>query len=103
GRHIALFWDEVINLEVGVELDAPFGGFGEVIGSATPAGAVGTAVHFWAYNRLPEAHQPIRQWCAEHGYPLAGPNREIYSHWIEEWNQIPAKIRTDVYYLVKRD
>src|SRR5436305_1594965 len=65
GRHVALYWDGVINLEVGVELDAPFAGHGEVVGSATPAGTVATAVHFGPYGRLCEAHQAIGQWCAE--------------------------------------
>src|SRR5262249_44846569 len=57
GRHIAIYWDDVINLEGGVELEAPFAGHDEVVGSATPAGAVATAVHFGPYGRLPEAHQ----------------------------------------------
>jgi effector-binding domain-containing protein len=103
GRHVALYWDDVINLEVGVELDAPFAGHGEVVGSATPAGAVATAVHLGPYDRLPEAHQAIRRWCADHGYTVAGPNWEIYGHWMDEWNNDPAKIRTDVFYLVKTD
>ena len=103
GRHIALCWDDQINLEVGVELDTPFGGHGDVVGSATPAGAVATAMHFGPYGRLHEAHQAIRQWCANHGYTLAGPNWEIYGHWNDEWNNDPAKIRTDVFYLVKTD
>lgn len=46
GRHVALYWDDVFNLEVGVELDTPFAGHGEVVPSATPAGTVVTAVHF---------------------------------------------------------
>jgi effector-binding domain-containing protein len=106
GRHIAIYWDcwdDQINLEVGVELDAPFAGHGEVVGSATPAGAVATAVHFGPYNRLHEAHAAIRQWCADQGYTLASPNWEIYGHWIDEWNNDPAKIRTDVFYLLKTD
>jgi effector-binding domain-containing protein len=103
GRHVAIYRDDVINLEVGVELDAPFAGHGEVVGSATPAGAVATTVHFGPYNRLGEAHQAIRQWCAKHGHTVAGPNCEVYGHWIDEWNNDPAKIRTDVYYLVKTD
>jgi effector-binding domain-containing protein len=103
GRHVALSWEDVINLEVGVELDAPFAGHGEVVGSATPAGAVATAVHFGPYGRLGEAHQAIRQWCATHGHTLAGPNWEIYGHWIDEWNNDPSKIRTDVFYLVTTD
>src|SRR5262249_24353651 len=50
GRHIAIYWDDVITLEVGVELDAPFAGHGEVVGSATPAGAVASTVHFGPYD-----------------------------------------------------
>ena len=103
GRHIALYLDGQINLEVGVELDTPFAGHGEVVGSATPAGSVATAVHFGPYHGLPEAHRAIRRWCADHGHALAGPNWEIYGHWIDEWNTDPAKIRTDVFYLIKTD
>lgn len=103
GRHVALYWDDKINLEVGVELDAPFAGHGEVVGSATPAGAVATATHFGPYNRLSEAHQAVCRWCADNGYTLAGPNWEIYGHWVDEWNRDPAKIRTDVFYLLKTE
>jgi effector-binding domain-containing protein len=101
GRHVALYLDDQINLEVGVELDTPFAGHGEVIGSATPAGTVATAVHFGPYQRLHEAHQAIREWCARHGYERAGPNWEIYGHWTDECSSDPAKIRTDVFYLLK--
>ena len=100
GRHVAVYWDGQINLEVGAEVESPFAGHGEVVGSATPAGTVATAIHFGPYNRLSEAHQAIRQWCADHGYTLAGPNWEIYGHWQDEWNRDPAKIRTDVFYLL---
>jgi len=103
GRHVALYWDDQINLEVGVELDAPFGGHGEVVGSATPAGLVATAIHFGPYNQLGAAHQAIISWCAQHGHTLAGPNWEIYGHWIHQWCDDPSKIRTDVYYLLKTD
>src|SRR5437588_7281090 len=98
GRHIAVYLDCQINLEVGVELDAPFAGHGEVVGSATPAGTVATTVHLGPYGRLHEAHRAIRQWCANHGYALAGPNWEIYGHWKDEWNNDPTKIRTDIFY-----
>jgi effector-binding domain-containing protein len=101
GRHVALYWDGVINLEVGVEIDAPFSGIGEVIVSATPAGQVVTTTHFGPYQRLHEAHQAIRDWCADHGHQPAGPDWEIYGHWKDEWNHDPSKIRTDVFYLLK--
>jgi effector-binding domain-containing protein len=102
GRHIALYWDDEFNLDVGVELAAPFACHGEVVSAATPAGAVATAVHFGPYNQLPAAHQAIRQWCAAHGHALAGPNWEFYGHWLHEWCDDPSKIRTDVYYLLNR-
>src|SRR5437868_4454670 len=54
GRHVALYLDDQINLEVGVELEAPFAGHGEVVGSALPAGTVVTTTHFGPYNRLHE-------------------------------------------------
>jgi effector-binding domain-containing protein len=79
----------------------PTAGHGELVGSALPAGTVATAVHFGPYNRLAAAHQAIRRWCVEHGYPLAGPCWEIYGHWIHEWCDDPSKIRTDVFYLLK--
>jgi effector-binding domain-containing protein len=103
GRHVALYFDDKINLEVGVELDSPFAGYGEVVGSATPAGTVATTVHFGPYDQLHQAHKAICQWCANHDYTLAGPNWEIYGHWKDEWNSAPAKIRTDVFYLLKTD
>ena len=103
GRQVALYWDDQINLEVGVELDTPIVGHDEVVSSATPAGTIATLTHLGPYNRLHEAHHAVRHWCANHGYELAGPNWEIYGHWAEEWNADPMKIRTDVFYLLKTD
>src|SRR5689334_10956037 len=93
GRHVAVYLDGQINLQVGVELASAFAGDGEVVSSATPGGAVATAVHFGPYHRLGQAHEAIRRWCAEHGHELAGPNWEIYGHWQDEWNRDPRKIR----------
>src|SRR5438552_2588788 len=103
GRHVALYWDDQINLDVGVELETPFAGHGEVVGSATPAGAVATSTHLGPYDRLHEAHRAVLRWCADRGYELAGPNWEIYGHWMDEWNSDPSRIRTDVFYLLKSD
>jgi len=103
GRHVALYLDDKINLEVGVELGTDFAGHGEVVASATPAGIVASAVHFGPYDRLHEAHQAIRQWCANHDYVLAGPNWEIYCHWTDECKTDASKIRTDIFYLLKSD
>jgi len=103
GRHVAVYLDSQINLEVGVELEAPFAGYGEVIGSATPAGTVATTTHFGAYGLLHVAHDAIRRWCRNNGYALTGPKWEIYGHWKDEWNSDPAKITTDIFYLLDAD
>ena len=101
GRHVAVYLDDQINVEVGVELESPIAGDDELVGSATPAGPVATTVHFGPYGRLHEAHDAIRNWCAAQGRTPAGPNWEIYGHWMDEWNKDPSKIRTDVFYLLK--
>ncbi|HEX4962175.1 MAG TPA: hypothetical protein VF173_15170 [Thermoanaerobaculia bacterium] len=53
-------------------------------------------VHYGPYERLGGAHDAVRHWCAEHKLALAGPLWELYGHWEED----PAKLRTDVFYLV---
>src|SRR5262245_34566746 len=100
GRHVAVYLDDKINLEVGVELEAPFGGYGDVVDSATPAGLVATTTHYGPYGLLHEAHEAILRWCATNGHVLAGPSWEIYGHWQDEWNSDPTKITTDVFYLL---
>ena len=98
GRHVALYLDDVFNLEVGVELEAPFGGHGEVVASSLPAGQVATTTHFGPYQQLGDAHDAIQQWCTAHRREALLPCWEIYDHWRDEWNKDPGKIRTDVYY-----
>src|SRR5258708_5706109 len=70
GRHVAVYLDGQINLEVGVELEAPFAGFGEVVGSALPVGRVASTMHLGPYNQLHLAHKAIVDWCATHGHKL---------------------------------
>jgi effector-binding domain-containing protein len=98
GRHIALYWDRTIRLEVGVELLGPFTEHGEVVLSATPAGTVASATHIGPYSGLGVAHDAVHQWCRANNHSLAGPSWEIYGHWQPEWNNDPSLIRTDVYY-----
>jgi effector-binding domain-containing protein len=98
GRHVAIYWDGSIRLEVGVELDQVFQEGGEIVRSATPAGPAAFALHFGPYQQLGAAHAAIRQWCSAHNHRLAGPNWEIYGHWQREWDNNPSRIRTDVFY-----
>jgi effector-binding domain-containing protein len=98
GRHVAIYWDGSIRLEVGVEFYGPFVEHGEVVRSATPAGAVASTTHWGPYSRLGAAHDAVRRWCRANNHTLAGPNWEIYGHWQPDWNTDPSQIRTDVYY-----
>jgi effector-binding domain-containing protein len=97
GRHVALYLDGVINLEVGALVQQPFTGDDRVVCSSTPAGLVAATQHVGPYSRLGEAHSAIRDWCAKHGHSCALPNWEIYGH----WNDDPAQLITDVYYLLQ--
>src|SRR6476659_9127975 len=56
GRHVAVYLDNQINLEVGVELEAPFGGHVEVVVSSTPCGTAVTTTHFGPYGQLDQAY-----------------------------------------------
>lgn len=100
GRNLAVYLDEQINLEVGVEVDGSFAGVGEVVPSSTPAGTVATTTHLGPYQLLGNAHRAIRDWCKQNGRRIAGPNWEIYGHWRDEWNNDPSQIVTDVFYLI---
>ena len=100
GRHVAIYWDGSIRLEVGVELFGPFTDQGEVVRSATPAGDVASIAYFGPYGGLGAAHDAIRTWGDVNSRQLAGPSWEIYGHWQDDWNSDPSRIRTDVCYLL---
>jgi effector-binding domain-containing protein len=103
GRHVAVYWDGAMRLEVGVEMTESFAEGGDVVRSATPAGPAASVVHLGPYGQLGAAHQAIRDWCSAHNLKLAGPNWEIYGHWQDEWNADPSRIRTDVFYQLAQD
>lgn len=98
GRHVAIYWDGTIRLEVGVEMIGSIPDEGDVVRSATPAGPTASVVHLGPYQRLGSAHRAIVDWCAAHHLQLAGPNWEIYGHWQDAWNTDSSQIRTDVFY-----
>jgi effector-binding domain-containing protein len=47
--------------------------------------------------RLSEAYSAIQNWSKESGRQFAGPFWELYGH----CNDDPAKVRTDIYYLLR--
>ena len=96
GRHVAIYLDGAINLEVGVEVGGAFPSADSVVPSATPAGTVATVTHFGDYAKLCDAHAAVREFCRRRGLTLAGPNWEIYGHMND-----PRKVTTEVCYLVE--
>jgi effector-binding domain-containing protein len=97
GRHLALYLDDVMNIEVGVEIAQPFPGDDRVVCSSLPAGRVATTAHIGPYHLLGDAHSAVKKWCSANGHKLAGPSWEIYGHWTDD----PTKLRTDVYWLLR--
>jgi effector-binding domain-containing protein len=97
GRHVALYLDCVMNIEVGVEVLQPFAGNGRVVCSALPTGLAVTTAHLGPYNKLSDAYDAVRDWATKNGHTLTGPSWEIYGHWTDD----PAQLRTDIFWLVK--
>jgi effector-binding domain-containing protein len=102
GRHVAIYWDDAMRLEIGAETSAPFDEREGLVRSATPSGTIAWTTHFGPYGGLDGAHDALQRWCAENKRRLAGPSWEIYGHWQREWNADPSRIRTDVFYLLSR-
>ena len=96
GRNVMLYRDDVPNVEVGVQVTAPFEPAGRVVPSVLPGGEVASTVHRGPYDVLGEAHVALRAWCASHNHALTGIRWEIYGDWRED----PADLETEVCYLL---
>ncbi len=84
-------------IEVGVQVEGPFEGSGQVVCSLTPQGNVATTLHTGPYDHLGQAHTAIMNWAKEQGLPLTGFSWEVYGDWQED----PNKLTTEVFYLLK--
>jgi len=96
GKLVAIYWDNEMNLEVGVEVGQTFAGNDRVICSSLPAGLVATTVHWGPYSGLGAAHAAVQKWCKDHGHEPIRPCWELYGH----WSDAPSQLRTDVFYLL---
>ena len=96
-RNIMLYLDDVPRVEVGVELLVPCPLTGRVVASALPTGQVAMTVHHGSYSGLAAAHRAVTDWCAAQGKPKTGVRWEIYG----PHNDDPAKVWTEVYYLLR--
>lgn len=88
--------DGQVDVEIGVQVVAPFRSEDGVVCSHTPFGKAAHAVHFGDYSELPRVHMAVTSWCRERGHVLAGRSWEVYGDWEED----TAKRRTDVFHLL---
>lgn len=64
--------------------------------TATPAGEVATVAYFGDYAEMASGYAALDEWCAANGRRRAGVSWEVYG----DWNDDPAKLRTDIYTLL---
>jgi effector-binding domain-containing protein len=97
GQTVALYFDQVFNFEAGVEVFGPVPPHDEVYASETPGGRVATITLWGPYEELSLAHTAIARACVGSGLRVAGPCWEVYGDWSDD----PARLRTDVFYLLR--
>jgi effector-binding domain-containing protein len=83
-------------IEAGVEVFGDFEERGAVQRVTTPAGEAAVVAHYGDYSAMGGAYAALDQWCAANGRRLAGVNWEVYG----DWDDDPAKRRTDVHKLL---
>lgn len=98
GHNVAVYWNRD-SVEVGIQIVEKFEPTELVVCSATPAGQVARTTHFGPYSELGPAHDAVLGWCKRNNRALAGPFWEIYGDWEED----PARLQTDVLYLLATD
>jgi predicted transcriptional regulator YdeE len=83
-------------IDAGVEVPDGFTAGGALRRVDTPAGEAAAVTHYGDYADLAGAYAALEQWCTASGRQPAGTNWEVYGDWDED----PAKRRTDVYFLL---
>jgi effector-binding domain-containing protein len=78
GHNVMLYYDDVPNVEVGVQVTGSFPASGQVVASELPGGLVATATHTGPVAAIGDTHLAVRDWSTANGYLLAGPHWEIY-------------------------
>ena len=88
--------NEPMDIDFGVQVGRPFEREGNVRCIETPTGEVARTVHVGPYDRLGDAHNAIRAWCAANNRKIAQASWEIY----DDWNDDPALLETTIKYLL---
>lgn len=99
GHNVMVYRDGaggLVDVEVGVQVDAPFERAGRVVASATPSGPAARTVHRGSPEGIGAAHDAVVAWCAEHGHRLTRTRWEVYGDWTAD----PADFETEVCWLL---
>lgn len=86
-----------LTIEAGVEALTEFTDRGPVRHASTPSGEVAAATHYGEYSDLASTYGALEQWCTNTGRRRTAVSWEVYGDWEED----PAKRRTDVYFLLE--
>jgi AraC family transcriptional regulator len=87
----------LMSIEVGMPLDAPAAGEGDVIAGQLPGGAVAMAVHAGPYDELPESWAALERWIEANGHRGAASPWELYVTDPAE-HPDPKDWRTEIYW-----
>ena len=99
GHNVFVYRDatkDSVTAEVGVEVAGSFDAIDDVVYSSTPSGKVASTLHIGPYSDLGRAYDALAQWCREHNHPRAKTYWEVYG----DWNEDPARLETEVFYLL---
>jgi effector-binding domain-containing protein len=100
GQNVVIYHngpDDTFTVDVGVEALTDFADSGPVRHVLTPSGEVATTAHYGEYSDIGSAYAALQRWCTAAGRRPAGINWEVYG----DWDDDPAKRRTDVYSLLE--
>jgi effector-binding domain-containing protein len=86
-----------LTIDAGVEVPGGFTSRGAVRPVDTPGGEAAAVTHYGEYADLAGAYATLERWCAASGRRPAGTRWEVYGDWEED----PARRRTDVYFLLE--
>jgi effector-binding domain-containing protein len=96
------FWsDTLVDIEAGIPLkDSTIVGEGQIKMNKINAGNVVTAIHYGAYDRLPETYFGINEWMRKNHVVVMGPPWEVYlTDPAQESN--PEKWQTKIFFPIE--
>ncbi|MBM4422931.1 MAG: MerR family transcriptional regulator [Chloroflexi bacterium] len=107
GPALTVYYDEEYKeRDVDVEVCQPIHGstpaHGRVKVHDLPGGAMASAVHNGAYNRIGQAYEAITRWVEANGYKIAGPIRELYLRASQPVRQDDESCVTEIQFPVEK-